>query len=169
MMAEGASFDEMTAAGFTLADLRAAIAEEGKHVAARKLRFSEQCGAFAALYGGAKPKVVALAFGVTAQTISCLSGCLESDPDPYRYEIDPKSDTATGRKVERDHDRNRSPNRIRHYPNVRREFEALGVEEFNRRYYNDRTVNRIVLAKKQLRDEAHAKKQKIWKNPRDPY
>ena len=156
------AYDDLIAQGLTLDDLKAAIAAEGRG-AARKLTFSEHCGAFAALYGGAKPKVVAKAFGISPQTVSYLSGCLESDPDPYRYEIDPKTDMATGRKVNLDHDRSRSPNRVRHYPNVRREFEALGVEEFNRRYYNERTIRRIIIAKEQLKARAAGR---IWKDPR---
>jgi hypothetical protein len=52
-----------------------------------------------------------------------------------------------------DHNRNRAPNRIRHYETVGREFEALGVEEFNRRYYTADVFKRIIVAKEQLRAE----------------
>ncbi len=118
----------------------------------RKLTFPEQCGAFAALYGGQKNRVVAKAFGLSIQGASKLSGCLEVDPDPYR--VVAKGDDLS--KVMLDHNRNRNPGRHRHYQDVAREFEALGKEEFNRRYYTERVHNRILLAKQQLRDEAKA-------------
>ena len=114
----------------------------------RKLTFPEQCGAFAALYGGQKNRVVAKAFGLSVQGASKLSGCLEQDPDPYR--IVAKGDDLS--KVMLDHNRNRNPNRRRHYQDVAREFEALGKEEFNRRYYTERVHTRILLAKQQLRE-----------------
>ena len=115
----------------------------------RKLNFTEQCGAFAALYAGQRNNIVARAFGLSLQTTSKLSGCLEMDPDPYRYVA--KGDEAS--KVMMDHNRNRNPARHRHYQDVAREFEALGKEEFNRRYYTERIHNRILLAKQQLRED----------------
>ena len=115
----------------------------------RKLTFRQQCGAFAALYGGQSNYVVAEAFGVSLTTISHLSGCLEYDPDPYRFEVDPKTDLVRDEKVLRDHNRNRSPNRRRHYEDVAREFDALGVQRFNDRYYRP-VHERIMLAKARL-------------------
>ena len=114
----------------------------------RKLTFIEQCGAFAALYSGQRNKIIARAFGLSLQTTSKLSGCLENDPDPYRYVA--QGDETT--KVMMSHNRNRNPGRHRHYQDVAREFEALGKEEFNRRYYTERVHNRILLAKQQLRE-----------------
>ena len=134
----------------------------GESLGGRKLTFPEKCGAFAALYGGAKNQIVARAFGLSVQTVSKLSGCLSYDPEPYREEY------ATGKradgtfhnpdleapmKVLMDHNRNRNPSRALHYNDVAREFEALGVTEFTRRYYTERIHKRIILAKVQLRDE----------------
>ena len=123
-----------------------AEALDGEKIGARKLTFTEQCGAFAALYAGVRNQVVARAFGVSLQCASKISGCLEYDPEPYRTD-------ENGERIQMDHNRNRSPVRHRHYEIVAREFEALGAEEFNRRYYNERTHKRILLAKMQLRDE----------------
>jgi hypothetical protein len=140
-----------------------AEALEGEKVGARKLTFPEKCGAFAALYSGVRNQVVARAFDISIQATSNLSGCLEYDPDPYReeYATGERADGAfhnpdleAPMRVLRDHNRNRNPNRHRHYQDVGREFEALGAEEFIRRYYNERTHKRIILAKVQLRDEA---------------
>ena len=125
-------------------------ANSGNLLGGRKLTFTEQCGAFAALYGGQRNAIVARAFGISLQTTSKLSGCLEIDPDPYRY-VAQGDDTS---KVLMDHNRNRKFERARFYPAVAREFEALGKEEFNSRYYTERVHNRILLAKQQLRDEA---------------
>ena len=56
----------------------------------------------------------------------------------------------------RDHNHGRSPNRIRHYEAVAREFEALGVQEFNRRYLTEDILDRLARARAQLRDEKRA-------------
>jgi hypothetical protein len=137
--------------GKSLSELRAE-ALEGEKCGARKLTFREQCGAFAALYDGVRNKVVARAFGISVQCASTINGCLQNDPDPYRYEVG-DGDMTKDRKVLLDHNRNRAPNRIRHYETVGREFEALGVEEFNRRYYTADVFKRIIVAKEQLRAE----------------
>ena len=132
----------------------------GENVGARKLTFAEKCGAFAALYSGYRNQVVARAFGISVQATSKLSGCLEYDPDPYKREVvEVVDDQHRVELVERvtphDHNaiNNRNPNRHRHYQDVGREFEALGAEEFIRRYYTERIHKRIILAKVQLRDE----------------
>ena len=90
-------------------------ANEGNPLGGRKLTFTEQCGAFAALYGGQMNRVVARAFGLSVQTVSNLSGCLENDPDPYRFvrlprdRDDPGSnDDPQSVKTLMDHNRNRS-------------------------------------------------------------
>ena len=144
----------------TLEELRAE-ALAGETVGARKLTFTEKCGAFAALYAGVRNQVVARAFGISIQAVSKLSGCLEYDPDPYRREVtEVVTDPSHPHRVEmvervttHDHNRNRNPNRFRHYQDVAREFEALGREEFDRRYYTERVLNRIILAKAELRAE----------------
>ena len=132
--------------------------KKGESFGGRKLTFPEKCGVFAALYGGAKNQIVARAFDLSVQTVSKLSGCLSYDPEPYRYEIDPKTDTISGAKVMMDHNRNRTPGRVLHYNDVAREFEALGKEEFTKRYYTERIHNRILLAKVALRDERRGRK-----------
>ena len=129
-----------------------AEAVDGENIGARKLTFSEQCGAFAALYAGVRNQIVARAFGVSLQCASKISGCLEYDPDPYHEEEGVEG------KILMDHNRNRNPSRRRHYETVGREFEALGAEEFNRRYYTERVHKRIILAKVAQRDEKLAKK-----------
>jgi hypothetical protein len=132
----------------------------GENVGARKLTFAEKCGAFAALYSGYRNQVVARAFGISVQATSKLSGCLEYDPDPYKREVVEVVDEhhrveLVERVTPHDHNaiNNRNPNRHRHYQDVGREFEALGAEEFIRRYYTERIHKRIILAKVQLRDE----------------
>ena len=138
----------------TLEELKAE-ALEGQWGGGRKLTFTEKCGAFAALYDGVANKVVARAFDLAPQTVSKLSGCLENDPEPYRHEYakGQNADTEMPHKVVHDHNARRNPNRHLHYNDVAREFEALGAEEFGRRYYTERVVKRIIVAKGQLRAE----------------
>ena len=150
------SFDEL------MKDVRA-----GQSLAGRKLTFREQCGAFAALYGGASNQVVARAFGLSVQTVSKISGCLENDPDPYRFEVDPKTDLVQDDKILMDHNRNRSPSRRRHYEDVAREFEAKGKDRFTALYYTPRVHERLMLAKEQLRDGRSANGVK-GRRPYDP-
>jgi hypothetical protein len=109
------------------------LIEANKYAAYRKLSFRRQCAAFAALYDGVRPAVVARTFRISPQTVSHIGGCLENDPDPYRTVFDPATDLAAGREYH-DHNAARSPSRRRHYPIVAREFEALGADEFMRRY-----------------------------------
>jgi hypothetical protein len=145
-----------------------AEAVEGETTARRKLSFHTQCGIFAALYGGCTNRVIARAFGLSPTTVSLLSGCLERDPDPYRVRIDPRTDMARGLE-KHDHNDRRNPNRIRHYETVGREFEALGRDEFNRRYFTEAIQRKIIIAKEQLRIERRDKTAatRIWKDPRE--
>ena len=90
--------------------------------------------------------MVRAAFGISAQTASRLSGCLEYDPNPYLRQTVEEIDAA-GRAhlLMRDHNRNRrNPARRKRYENVGREFEALGVEEFAHRYLTERDMRRII-------------------------
>ena len=138
-------------------------ANKGNWLGGRKLTFREKCGAFAALYGGQQNQVVARAFGLSVQTVSKLSGCLENDPDPYRHELEDRRadgtrpDLMKDNKVLMDHNRHRMPGRLRHYDEVAREFEAKGRDRFNALYYTERVHNRIMLAKDELAREKHAK------------
>jgi hypothetical protein len=139
----------------TVEDMHAELLK-GQWLGGRKLTFGEKCGAFSALYAGASNQVIARAFGIAQTTVSKLSGCLESDPDPYRLEPgrEPTRDNPDGEpptRIARDHNLNRKPNRHLHYSDVAREFEALGREEFHRRYYTERIHDRIVLAREELR------------------
>jgi hypothetical protein len=117
-------------------DVKKAMAEltaDQPDFAARKLSFEEKCGAFAALYGGARHSVVARAFGVTPTTVSLLAGCLPYDPDPGRRAYDPETKTYIGGY--QGLSRNRIEGRKQHYQDVAKEFIALGEHAFNERYY----------------------------------
>jgi hypothetical protein len=132
---------------------------KGQWLGGRKLTFSEKCGAFAALYAGVSNLVVARAFSLAPQTVSKLSGCLENDPDHYLTEPDREPtakhpDGVPGQRILMDHNLRRNPNRHLHYNDVAREFEALGRDEFNRRYYTERVHKRIILAKEEIRKRA---------------
>ena len=110
----------------------------------RKLSFAEQCGAFAALYGGARNAVVAKAFGISAITASYLGGCLENDPSRTRRSIKWTGE-GDGEIIQTpcDHNAHRDPERRRRYEDVGREFEALGEEEFVRRYLTPAVYARV--------------------------
>ena len=134
--------------------------KEGEPTGGRKLTFREKCGAFAALYDGAKNNIVARAFGLSIQTVSKLSGCLDVDPEPYRLEYETGYNKYTGQphnpdvehpvKVFHDHNRNRRPMRILHYQDVAREFQSMSPAEFNRLYYTPRIHDRIMAAKRAI-------------------
>ena len=121
----------------------------------RKMSFNDQCAAFAAMYGGAKNMVVARAFKISLTTASNISGCLEQDPTPWQREMvyDQASKTMVENTRPRDHNRIRNPNRSRRYESVAREFEALGVDEFNRRYMTQDIFERIRQAHREIRAE----------------
>ena len=139
------------------AELRT-LAEADARRGGRKLAFRLQCAAFAALYEGVAPKVVGFAFKISPQTVSYISGCLENDPDPYRREtVEAATDPARPHRVElvqrvlaHDHNDRRNPNRYRRYENVAREFEALGKEEFLRRYMTPGIIDQLAAARKRL-------------------
>jgi hypothetical protein len=98
----------------------------------RKMSFNDQCAAFAAMYGGAKNMVVARAFDISLTTASNISGCLEQDPTPWQREMIYRDGAMVENIRPRDHNKIRNPNRSRRYENVAREFEALGVDIFER-------------------------------------
>jgi hypothetical protein len=133
--------------------LMAEMVLEDGGASGRKLKFHEQCAAFALLYGRIKPRIVARAFGVSAATVSHIGGCLEQDPDPTRRRIVFKGSHFEERIDTRDHNQGRSMNRALHYETVAREFEALGVAEFNRRYLTNEVMERVKRARAQLRAE----------------
>ena len=132
------------------------IAEAERLIGGPKLSFVEQCAAFAAMYEGAPNRVVRRAFGISAQSASKLSGCLERDPEPYRPTFDKATDLVSGREAH-DHNGRRNPARYRHYETVAREFEALGAEEFISRYLTPEMVDRIAAARRAVRDERRAR------------
>ena len=119
----------------------------------RKLSFRDQCAAFGASYGGAANKVLTLAFNISPTTASNIAGCLEQDPSPTRTDLKMEDGQVTEYHWEEDHNKRRNPNRSRRYEAVAREFEALGVEEFNRRYMTPDVFHRIAKARSQLRAE----------------
>jgi hypothetical protein len=144
---------------------------------ARRLTFYDQCSAFYALYNGARPKVVAAAFGVTKTTVSLIGGCLTTDPRPYRVELvqeyitEPADYTdargrqrqrhtrvPTGRMVEKrirdDMNQGRNPNRIQRYGRVAEEFHRLGEGAFAEKYYTNEVHTRLMRVKYDIDGEA---------------
>ena len=133
-------------------ELRKIAQGEGR-IGGPKLSFAEQCAAFAALYEGIPNRVVRRAFGIGAQATSNLSGCLPHDPDPYVRELVAEPDgedkvRMVERIIPRDHNDRRYPSRYRHYQNVALEFEALGKDEFIRRYMTPEIVDRLTAARR---------------------
>ena len=53
--------------------------------------------------------------------------------------------------------RHRNPARHRHYEPLRANSRRLGAEEFIRRYYTERVLKRIILAKETTRDDRNAR------------
>ena len=139
------------------AELRA-LAEADARRGGRKMSFARQCAAFAALYEGVAPKVVGLAFTISPQTVSYISGCLENDPEPYKREmvevvpdpLQPHRVELVERVTTHDHNDGRNPARYRRYETVAREFEALGKDEFIRRYMTPRIIDQLSAARKRL-------------------
>ena len=129
----------------------------------RKLSFRAQCAAFAALYDGISPRVVGRAFGISPQTVSYISGCLEHDPDPWRREVVEVADEKhrvemVERATPHDHNSRRNPARYRRYETVAREFEALGKAEFLHRYMTPEVIDLLTAARRAVRDEKKIEK-----------
>jgi hypothetical protein len=142
------------------------LARDDAHLGGRKLKFSTQCAAFAAAYAGVQSNVIGLAFGISPQTVSYISGCLERDPEPYRYPIAKENDddaTRPSRPEPHDHNARRNPNRYRRYEAVAREFEALGSVEFTNRYMTPHNLEKIKSARRRLAD---MKRLGTWGNKR---
>ena len=138
------------------------MARADAHLGGRKLKFSTQCAAFAAAYAGIQSNVIGLAFGISPQTVSYISGCLERDPEPYRYPIAKENDpevTRPPRPEPHDHNARRNPNRYRRYEAVAREFEVLGSVEFTARYMTPENLAKISGARRRL---AEMKKHGTW-------
>lgn len=115
----------------------------------RKLAFFDQCAAFYALFGGARPHIVAKAFGISPTATSQIAGCLARDPRPQFTEL------ADGKIVKnRDHNKNRSPARIQRYGRVADEFKLLGEEAFGAKYYTEEIHLRLKRIEYELDDEA---------------
>jgi len=125
----------------------------------RRLTFAERCEILAFAYNGTPNRYLVSAFGVSAATIANISGCLKYDPQPKRlqYVADPHperrhednpTDLDKPRLVPHDHNGRRNPNRTERYEDVRREFEALGPEEFARRYVTADNYRRIAEARR---------------------
>jgi hypothetical protein len=145
----------------------------------RKLTFRDQCGLFAALYFSRrtmKRSTICEAFGVNISTVARMAGCLEHDPQPFHRELALEEGappvgmtpdeiaearhrgTMGGKIVENtiphDFNKNRHPERQRHYPRVAAEFRALGPEEFRRRYYTEEIHLRLMAVKYRRDNEA---------------
>jgi hypothetical protein len=102
----------------------------------RRLPFETQCAIFAFAYSGTPNRYLVRAFQVSAATVSNITGCLDTDPEPRRYEYgeDQNADLEMPRLVPHDHNGRRKVNRKRRYETVARQFEALGEEAFIKRY-----------------------------------
>ena len=112
----------------------------------------------AAFYAGVRSNVIGLAFKVSPQTVSYISGCLEHDPEPYRYPVAKENDrdvTSQLHPEPHDHNARRNPNRYRRYEAVAREFEALGSIEFTNRYMTPENITKIGDARRRLADLKH--------------
>ena len=131
-----------------------------------RLSFAERCEVLAFAYNGTPNRYLVQAFGVSSATIANISGCLKNDPNPTRlqYVPDPHperrdrrnpTDLDRPRLVAHDHNARRNPNRSERYEDVRREFEALGPEDFSRRYVTVDNYRRIAAAR---RDDVAAKR-----------
>ena len=135
------------------------LASADAHLGGRKLTFNEQCAAFAASYDGVRNKVIARAFGISPQTASLIAGCLQQDPDPYRRDLIFGPDgKPVVRVVERDHNKGRHPSRNRRYENVAREFETLGVDDFNARYMTPEIIDKLTAARRMVDPTKNATK-----------
>ena len=115
----------------------------------RKLSFRQQCEAFAFLYGGFRNIDVARAYGITKATASYISGCLRDDPTPVRTRLKLEGGEVSEESYVSDHNARRDPRRYRHYEDVAREFEALGMEGFNERYLTQAAWERFRAARAQ--------------------
>ena len=131
-----------------------------------RLSFAERCEVLAFAYNGTPNRYLVQVFGVSSATIANISGCLKYDPNPTRLQyvrdphperrpIDNPTDLDRPRLVPHDHNARRNPNRSERYEDVRREFEALGSEDFARRYVTVDNYRRIAEAR---RDEIAARR-----------
>ena len=98
----------------------------------QRLSFSDQCGAFCALYHGKLPlSVVAKAFDITKTTASLIGGCLRDDPAPLVRSLSLTNGAVEEKTENRDQIRRRSVSRRPRYQAVAREFLALGCRRIH--------------------------------------
>ena len=117
-----------------------------------KLPFETQCAIFAFAYDRVPNRIIARAFEVSKATVSHITGCLDAAPESYRYEYAPgqNADVEMPHKIPYNHNARRRPNRKKQYERVAREFEALGEEEFYKRYMTAKATNKIIRARREL-------------------
>lgn len=103
----------------------------------RKLSFFDRCAAYAALYMGARPSIVAEFFSLSETSVSFIAGCRNDTRAPFTNEIGTPS---TDPNLTRD----RSPSRKPRYQDVAAEFDRLGELEFIKTYYHSTYRDSIV-------------------------
>lgn len=91
----------------SLREMVAKHVEEQGMSSGKRLSFSDQCAAFAALRAGYKQAHVRDAFGLSAASVSYLNNCHEA----------------------------RKPGKQKHYPQIAREYERLGEQAFFDHYF----------------------------------
>ena len=105
---------------------------------APKLEHAGKCEAYALLYNGTRPDVVARMFGISRSTVSYIAGCREDNRVATTFEMTPGHfETVGGPKIV-----TRNTDRKPRYQEVAAEFETLGEEAFLERYLSRGLVQR---------------------------
>ena len=100
-------------------------------LAGRKLTLERQCAAYAALWNGVKPEMVAVNFRLSRTSVSNLAGCRNDIRTETIITVGDYSETFPNPSLTQRKHRDRRP----HYPAVKREFDRLGEQEFTRVYF----------------------------------
>ena len=110
-----------------LAELRR-IAPVG---AGRKVTFDRLCAAYAALWHGVKPTLVAETFRLSKTSVSNLAGCRNDNRTETTMEVGDLTETFPNPSITQ----RRYPQRKPHYQHIAREWTRLGEVEFLHAYY----------------------------------
>jgi hypothetical protein len=122
-MNDDAPFDPFAA----LAELR----KIAPSVKGRKLDLFRQCAAYAALWNGISPKIVAENFNLSLTSVSNLAGCREDKRTETTMTVGDYSETFPNPSLTKRKYRARKAR----YIAVAREWERLGEQEFIRVYF----------------------------------
>lgn len=121
---------------------------------APKLLHEGKCEAYALLYNGTRPDVVARMFGISRSTVSYIAGCREDNRVATTFETVPGHfETLGGPKI-----KHRNVNRKPRYQEVADEFETLGEDAFLERYLSKGLVQRSNKAWSEICAEFRKKK-----------